>query len=385
MPPSFAILTAHGDEHCDAVSRSHILARSIAASGAGVVVVQLTAGPAARPGFVTASCTAEAVAAVAGYDVVILDQEFDGCAGVGAVIDPLEQVRVPIIVLAPQLRRAPTPEQRHTFERISRTADVLVTGSAAARQRLAHAFDLKHRTIMVISTDALTLGPAAAAVEPPGPTLVTYGLLGPDRGVETIIDAVGALRELEPPPRCLIVGETEPALLAREGEAYRHSLMARTIDRRVAPLVQFASLPLDSRAIDSITASADVLVVANTCHEQLNYRGVRAAQGGEVPIIALVNKATISMAVTAGITRLVPAGNVSALVGSLRLVLSDPKFVASLANGRRGRTPASERIAAQYLSLAGNLLAASRTAASRTEAGRAEASLRNAGDGARPA
>ena len=51
--------------------------------------------------------------------------------------------------------------------------------------------------------------PAAASVPAPL-ALLTWGLLGPGKGIEWAIDAVAALADLRPRPDYLIAGATHP-------------------------------------------------------------------------------------------------------------------------------------------------------------------------------
>jgi hypothetical protein len=50
-------------------------------------------------------------------------------------------------------------------------------------------------------------------------TVLTWGLLGPGKGVEWGIAAMAMLRDLAPMPRYLIAGQTHPKVARHEGEA----------------------------------------------------------------------------------------------------------------------------------------------------------------------
>src|SRR5690606_41671731 len=56
--------------------------------------------------------------------------------------------------------------------------------------------------------------------------LMTFGLLGPGKGLERVIEAMPAIVEKHPDTVYRIVGATHPNLLAHEGEAYRERLQA---------------------------------------------------------------------------------------------------------------------------------------------------------------
>lgn len=54
--------------------------------------------------------------------------------------------------------------------------------------------------------------------------LLTFGLLGPGKGIEYAIQALPKIIEQHPNVVYLILGATHPHLIAREGERYRLSL-----------------------------------------------------------------------------------------------------------------------------------------------------------------
>ena len=58
------------------------------------------------------------------------------------------------------------------------------------------------------------------------PTVLTWGLLGPGKGIEWGIEAMALLPDLRPTPRYVVAGQTHPKVVVREGEAYRDALAA---------------------------------------------------------------------------------------------------------------------------------------------------------------
>lgn len=54
---------------------------------------------------------------------------------------------------------------------------------------------------------------------------MTWGLLGPGKGIERVIEAMSSLRDLPGNPRYVVAGPTHPKVLAADGEAYRDALV----------------------------------------------------------------------------------------------------------------------------------------------------------------
>ena len=65
-----------------------------------------------------------------------------------------------------------------------------------------------------------------------GLRLLTWGLLGPGKGIEWAIDAMALLGDVRPRPSYLVAGATHPKVRRNDGEAYRDMLMRRS--RRTA-------------------------------------------------------------------------------------------------------------------------------------------------------
>src|ERR1700719_4574334 len=125
-------------------------------------------------------------------------------------------LRVPSIVLAHTVLKHPTRHQRSVLEAIVALADQVVVMSDAASQRLCDGFDIDRHKVITIPHGA-TLPTKLPLKRSGRPTLLTWGLLGPGKGVERVIDAMGSLRDLNGRPRYLIAGRTHPKVLAADG------------------------------------------------------------------------------------------------------------------------------------------------------------------------
>jgi hypothetical protein len=77
--------------------------------------------------------------------------------------------------------------------------------------------------------------------------VLTFGLLSPNKGIETMIDAMPSILKRRPDAVYVVLGATHPNLVRDQGEAYRDSLVRRVrelgIDDHVVFLDQFVDLP----------------------------------------------------------------------------------------------------------------------------------------------
>ena len=81
------------------------------------------------------------------------------------------------------------------------------------------------------------------------PVVLTWGLLGPGKGIEHAIDAIALLRDRGLHVAYTVAGETHPRVRARDGEAYRRSLEVRANGKGVADLVRFDARFLPAGAL----------------------------------------------------------------------------------------------------------------------------------------
>ena len=127
-------------------------------------------------------------------DVAIIQHEYGLYGGVDGddVVDIVDGLRVPSIVIAHTILKDPTPHQRSVLEAIAAMADQVVVMSEAARHRLCLGFDVDRRKVTTIPHGA-TVPSGPALKRPSRPTILTWGLLGPGKGVERVIEAMGSL------------------------------------------------------------------------------------------------------------------------------------------------------------------------------------------------
>lgn len=191
------------------------------------------------------------------------------------------------------------------------------------------------------------------------PTILTWGLLGPGKGIESMIDAMPALQSLERQPHYQVVGQTHPKVLARDGEAYRQSLMARAAEGGVANRVSFYGNYLDVASLNQVVAQADVVVLPYESREQVTSGVLIEAVAAGKPVVATAFPHAVEL-LSDGAGLVVPHGDPAALAAALRRVLTEPGLAASMA-GRSNEVAPQLRwsaVAGQYEQLAHGLIAA---------------------------
>jgi hypothetical protein len=90
--------------------------------------------------------------------------------------------------------------------------------------------------------------------------ILTFGLLSPNKGIETMIEAMPAILESRPDAVYVVLGATHPNLVRREGEAYRASVQARAVALGVAEHVVFLDRFVDQATLVDYISMCDVYV-----------------------------------------------------------------------------------------------------------------------------
>jgi len=156
---------------------------------------------------------------------------FGGEAG-GHLLALLEHIQIPVVMTLHTVLATPNADQRRVMNAIVRRADRLIVMARHAARLL--------ETVYGVASDRITIIPHGApdrALSPTlplkrqlgladGPLMLTFGLLSPGKGIETALKAMPAIVAEQPDLHYLIVGATHPALIRREGERYRQSLIA---------------------------------------------------------------------------------------------------------------------------------------------------------------
>lgn len=203
-----------------------------------------------------------------GFDVVSLQHEFGifgGTAG-SHIVELLKRLTMPVVTTLHTVLTEPSPDQRDVIvEIISRSARLVVMGEMA-RARLKSVYGVPTAKIEVIPhgiPDVPFVGTHEAKFKlgfADKTVILTFGLLSPSKGIETVIEAMPGIVTACPTAVYVVLGASHPSLVRHHGEAYRESLQARVdkleLDQHVVFIDQFVD---QATLLDFITA-CDVYV-----------------------------------------------------------------------------------------------------------------------------
>jgi glycosyltransferase involved in cell wall biosynthesis len=242
------------------------------------------------------------------------------------------------------------------LEAIAALAARVVVMSATAHARLCSGYDVDPEKVTTIPHGASI--PRHAPVRVSGrPTLLTWGLLGPGKGVERVIDAMASLRDLPERPRYLVAGQTHPKVLAADGEAYRLALVEQAERIGLADSVRFDPGYRTVASLNALAQSAAAVVLPYDSTDQVTSGVLVEALASGRPVVATAFPHAVELLATgAGIV--VGHDDPGALEAALRRIVTEENLAGSMAAEARRLAPslAWSVVATQYRNLAERLI-----------------------------
>jgi polysaccharide biosynthesis protein PslF len=350
VPLSVAILSTFPPTQCGLASFSSSLVGVLAAAGDSVGVVRMVdAVDGHRDPRVVHQMVRDSRSGLPAvlrvldeYDLVIVQHEYGiyGGADGRELIDLLDAVNRPVIVVAHTVLSDPSPHQREVLERVADRADAVVAMTMTARRRLVDGYRVDPGKVVVIP-HGVSPRPGPAVRRPGPPRLLTWGLLGPGKGIEFAIDALAALGPRQPAPGYHVVGQTHPRVLARDGEAYRTSLRHRADAHGVGDRLTFEPAYVAADELARTVADADVVVLPYESREQVTSGVLVEAVAAGRPVVATAFPHAVEL-LAGGAGTVVPHDDVPALAAAIRRVLTEPGVGAAMAARASGTARAAQ-------------------------------------------
>lgn len=277
-----------------------------------------------------------------GVDAVWLQHEFGIFGGDCGedVLTLVERIAAPLIVTMHTVLSAPSPKQEAITRRLVARASHIMVMCRAGRDLLIGRYGASADRTSVIEHGApdRTLRLTRHTQTGASRRLMTFGLLGPGKGLEAAIQALPAIVARHPDVVYRIVGVSHPNELRKNGEAYRHSLEALAERCGVAANIEW---------INSFVEPDELIEMIQDCDIYLTpYLNMQQATSGTLSYAVALGRAVIStpyiharelLADTGGI--LVEPNDSAAIADAVNRLFDDPSELEALQLRayRRGR------------------------------------------------
>ena len=295
-----------------------------------------------------------------GADVVLVQHEygiFGGSAG-ALLLRLLDRVDAPVVVTLHTVLEQPNADQRAVIEALARRAAKLIVMAEKGRELLVRVHGISWNQIAVVPHGV----PDRPFVKPESVqarfgfsgrrVLLTFGLLSPNKGIETMIRALPAIVAAHPESLYVVLGATHPHLVAREGEAYRDSLKALAEELGVAQSVRFIDGFLDQESLLDYLQAADIYVTPYLNETQITSGTLSYSVALGKPVVSTPYWHAAEL-LAGGVGLLVPFGDSRRFAEEIITLLDDPARMAEMSNRAYGigRTMLWRALAEAYVAI----------------------------------
>ncbi len=264
------------------------------------------------------------------YDIVIIQHEYGIYGGEDGdeVLEVMRRLRTPVIVTLHTVPLQPTAHQKHILEAVIEEADVAVTMTAIARQRLLAVYTVDPSRVAIIPHGA-TIPLPVAPTSGHSPLLLTWGLLGPGKGIEWVIEALAMLGDDVPTVNYVVAGQTHPKVKAQHGEQYRRFLQDKVRRHGLQDRVEFDSTYRTVDSLLDLIAKSTCVVLPYESIDQITSGVLVDAVAAGRPVVATAFPHAVEL-LSGGAGMLVPPRNPDSLSKAIRKVATEPALVQSM-------------------------------------------------------
>ncbi|MEO6041522.1 MAG: glycosyltransferase family 4 protein [Croceibacterium sp.] len=266
-----------------------------------------------------------------GVDAVWLQHEYGIFGGPDGelVCDFVDRLAAPLILTPHTVLTDPSERQRAILHHLIARASRIMVMSRHSCRLLKERYSAPAEILEVVPHGApdRPFGRGEAFKDQLGladkNVLMTFGLLGPGKGLERVIEALPAIVARHPDTIYRIVGATHPNLVANEGEAYRERLQAAAEALGVADHIQWDNRFLETDELLDQLEACDIYLTP--------YFNLQQSTSGTLSYAVALGKAVVAtpyvhaqelLAGNAGV--LIEPDSAPAIAAAVICLLDDP-------------------------------------------------------------
>lgn len=307
----------------------------------------------------------QTAALLSARDVAIVQHEYGIYGGADGedVVDVLKALEVPSIVVLHTVPAQPSEHQAALLIEICDLATVVVVMTDSARDRLTRTyFPIDDTKVVTIPHGALVAsvgGSSTTAYGNPRGQLLTWGLIGPGKGIEHAIDAVALLSRRGRPVKYTVAGVTHPKVKARDGDSYRNALIERAQRNGVGDDVVFDDVYRGVMRMTRFIASSSVVVLPYDSVDQVTSGVLVDSIAAGRPVIATAFPHALEL-LSSGAGLVVPHRDPAALAEAIHAATSDLDLLRSMTMEARRLAPSLSwhTVALRYAQISASLITA---------------------------
>jgi len=212
-----------------------------------------------------------------GTQLLFVQHEFGIYGGPSGafILDLVDRVTMPIVTTLHTILETPNDDQRRIMDGLIRVSATVVAMTRKGAEILKRVYKVPESKIAIVPHGAPSrpLRPTEEFKARLGfagkKTLTTFGLLSPNKGIETVIKAMPEILKTDPDTVYLVIGATHPHLIRNEGEKYRDSLKAMARDLGLEEHVHFINRFINDDDLVEILQASDIYVTPYLTETQI--------------------------------------------------------------------------------------------------------------------
>jgi glycosyltransferase involved in cell wall biosynthesis len=204
---------------------------------------------------------------LSGADLCILEHEFGIFGGQNGVyiLPLLHRLEVPLIVTLHTILKNPSYNEKAVLQEICKMAHKIVVMTNKAIEFLENIYNVPSEKIAFIEHGVpdIQYNPEKTKKEfklDNKHVLLTFGFIGRNKGIETVIKALPGLIEKHPNILYIILGKTHPNVLRHSGEEYRVFLMRLVKSLQLEKHVTFLNEFLEVEELFKYLSASDIYI-----------------------------------------------------------------------------------------------------------------------------
>ncbi len=227
-------------------------------------------------------------------DLICLQHEFGIYGGESGnyILTLLRKLKIPVVTTFHSILANPNLQQRIIVETIGKISDKIIVMSYKGQEFLNTIYGIPPEKVKVIPHGI----PEVTFIDPNfykdqfdvegKKVILTFGLISPGKGIETMIDALPEIVHKYPDVVYIILGATHPNVLKEQGESYRYCLQRKARQLGVEHNVIFHNRFVELKELCEFLGVADVYVTPYLNEEQITSGTLAYALGSGKAIIS---------------------------------------------------------------------------------------------------
>jgi len=230
---------------------------------------------------------------LSGADICILEHEFGIFGGQSGVyiLPLLHRLEIPLIVTLHTILKTPTYNEKAVLQEICKMAHHIVVMSHKAIEFLVEIYNVPKEKISLFEHGVpdIHFNPEKCKKEfklENRKVLLTFGFVGRNKGIETVIKALPKVVEKYPEVLYIILGKTHPNVLRHSGEEYRIFLMRLVKSLKLEKNVIFLNEFLDEQDLFKYLYACDIYITPYLNEAQITSGTLSYAVGVGAAVIS---------------------------------------------------------------------------------------------------